>query len=83
MNCSGRPGASVLTRAPTDKLPQQIGGGQIEFMGVPVEVVILDDGRRLIAGDGMERILLAMAGRPMSQAEADQLVAAIKGAGVQ
>jgi hypothetical protein len=60
-------------------LPREIASKEIELLGVKVTVVVLDNGMRLIAEDGIFRILEAMAGHTMTEEDAEELAKAIHG----
>lgn len=60
-----------------DNLPREVASNDVEIMGVKVTVVVLDNGQRLIAGDGIFRILEAMG--EMTEDDAKKLVQVIYG----
>jgi hypothetical protein len=45
----------------TEKLPSEISRGTITLFGVSLDVIQLDDGRRILDGQGFERLMRVMA----------------------
>lgn len=45
----------------TNDLPREVSRGTITLFGVSIDVIQLDDGRRVIDGEGFERLMRAMA----------------------
>lgn len=63
----------------SEKLPVAIAQNTLTIMGVELTVVNLDNGQRLIVGDGIERLFAAMAdGTPLSPEEATELAKVIR-----
>lgn len=54
----------------TDGIPVSIHQSTLTIAGVEIVVHQLDDGRRVIEGDGVARVLEAMAAGTVSEAEA-------------
>jgi len=40
-----------------DRIPEQVAEGEMDFCGLKIKVVVLDDGRRVIEAPDMERIM--------------------------
>ena len=45
----------------TSELPREVSRGTITLFGVQIDVIHLDDGRRVIDGEGFERLMRVMA----------------------
>lgn len=65
----------------TDDLPREVYGADMELLGVKIRVVVLDNGQRLIEGDGLGLLLEALNGKPFTEQEAADLMAVINEAG--
>jgi hypothetical protein len=60
-------------------LPKQIAESTLTIMGVELTVAVLDNGQRLIVGDGLERLFEAMAdGAPLSSDDAMKLAKIVR-----
>lgn len=64
-----------------DDLPKSIARDTLNVMGVTLVVHVLDDGRRIIEGDGLQNLFAAMSNSTMtmSQEEADVLAGVVRG----
>jgi hypothetical protein len=60
-------------------LPREIASKEIELLGVKITVVVLDNGMRLIAEDGLFRLLEAMGMGELTEDKAEELARAIHG----
>jgi hypothetical protein len=45
----------------TSDLPREVSRGTITLFGVSLDVIQLDDGRRILDGEGFERLMCVMA----------------------
>jgi hypothetical protein len=45
----------------TDELPREVSRGTITLFGCEIDVIQLDDGRRILDGEGFERLMRVMA----------------------
>jgi hypothetical protein len=60
-------------------LPTQIAESTLKIMGVELTVAVLDNGQRLIVGDGLQRLFEAMAdGAPLSSDDAMKLAKIVR-----
>ena len=63
----------------TEELPKAIAESTLTIMGVELTVVMLDNGQRLIEGDGIERLFDAMAsGAAMTPEESMKLAKVVR-----